>query len=122
MDQYWLVLVLSVAAVTPPSEPPVEPEQPPTGREQLSAIEFRQLLLRVNRSPAVVKCYMQHTAGVEQKVEVVVRVSTRGKIVKLRIDDGPLGACLRGVVEVLEFPRADKQSQHQFVFRTPIQG
>jgi len=91
-------------------------------RQQVSAHEFRQIMLRSNRSPAIVKCYVQHTAGVEQKVEVVVRVSSRGRVQKLKIDEGPLGDCIKQVVERLEFPRAAESAQHQFVFRTPVQG
>ena len=94
---------------------------PPGVADRLGAGEFRQILLRANRSPATIKCYMQHTAGVEQKVEVVVKVSARGKVQRLRIDDGPLGNCLKQVVERLSFPRARRSAQHQFVFKSPIQ-
>jgi len=104
-------------------EPLDEPESEPAPKgapEQLSAGDFRQILLRANRSPATVKCYAQHTAGVEQRVEAVVRVSARGRVHKLKIDDGPLGDCLKEVVERLVFPRAQRSAQHQFVFRSPI--
>jgi hypothetical protein len=103
-------------------EPEAEPAPADGARRRVSASEFRQIMLRSNRSPAVIKCYVQHTAGVEQKVEVVVRVSTRGRVQKLRIDEGPLGDCIKDVVERLEFPRAAESAQHQFVFRSPVQG
>ncbi len=99
-----------------------DPEPAPNGApERLGAGDFRQILLRANRSPATVKCYVQHTAGVEQKVEAVVRVSARGRVQKLKIDGGPLGDCLKQVVERLTFPRAQRSAQHQYVFRSPVQ-
>lgn len=105
------------------SDDELDAEPAPRGApEQLGAGDFRQILLRANRSPATVKCYVQHTAGVEQKVEAVVRVSARGRVQKLKIDEGPLGDCLKQVVERLTFPRAQRSAQHQFVFRSPVQG
>jgi hypothetical protein len=87
---------------------------------QLSAGEFRQVLLRSNRGPAVHACYFRHTAGVEQRVETVITVSPRGRVQKLRIESGPLGDCLRQVVMRLEFPPAARSARHNYVFRTPI--
>ena len=111
-----------VALDEPAEEDEPESEPAPQGTpEQLSAGDFRQILLRTNRSPATIKCYVQHTAGVEQKVEAVVRVSARGRVQKLKIDEGPLGDCLKQVVERLTFPRAQRSAQHQFVFRSPVQ-
>lgn len=118
--------VVEQPAAPAPTEPalaePSEPGETPSNsaREQVTAHEFRQIMLRSNRSPAIIKCYMQHTAGVEQKVEVVVRVSTRGRVSKLKVDSGPLGDCIRGIVEKLEFPDAQKSAQHQFVYRSPV--
>lgn len=106
----------------PPAEDTPEDDAPIPGvtREQLGAGEFRGVLLRSNRGPAVTSCYMLHTAGVEQRVEVVVRVGARGRVQKLRIEDGPLGDCLRKVIEKLTFPPAMRSSQHQYVFKSPI--
>ncbi|MBL9106746.1 MAG: hypothetical protein JNL82_37840 [Myxococcales bacterium] len=106
----------------PPADDTPEDEAPIPGvtREQLGAGEFRGVLLRSNRGPAVTSCYMLHTAGVEQKVEAVVRVGARGRVQKLRIEDGPLGECLREVIEKLTFPPALRSSQHQYVFKSPI--
>ncbi|WP_263429772.1 protein kinase domain-containing protein [Nannocystis pusilla] len=86
------------------------------GLEQLSAGDFRKTLLRTNRSQKVRSCYDRHGPG---DVQLVALVGRSGKVLKLRMDDGPLADCLRKVVLRLEFPRAAKQAQHNYVFHPP---
>ncbi|MCY0995504.1 hypothetical protein OV203_50735 [Nannocystis sp. ILAH1] len=89
------------------------------GADQLSAGDFRKVLLRTNRSPRVRQCYDEHGPG---DVEVVALVGRGGKVLKLRMAPGPLSDCLRKVVLKLEFPRAARQAQHNYVFHPPNQA
>jgi hypothetical protein len=116
-----------------PVEPPVEgqPEAPsesppnevvataesPAG-EQLTAAEFRKIMLRASRGQKARDCYDRHAAG-DVDVEVVAQVGPRGKVQKLKIDEHALGECLRKLVLRLEFPRAARSAQHNFVFHRP---
>ncbi|MDC0715743.1 protein kinase domain-containing protein [Nannocystis bainbridge] len=86
------------------------------GADQLSAGDFRKVLLRTNRSPRVRQCYDEHGPG---DVEVVALVGRGGKVLKLRMAPSPLSDCLRKVVLRLEFPRAARQAQHNYVFHPP---
>lgn len=89
------------------------------GADQLSAGDFRKILLRTNRSPRVRQCYDEHGPG---DVEIVALVGRGGKVLKLRMAPGPLSDCLRKVVLKLEFPRAARQAQHNYVFHPPNQA
>ncbi|MCY1054085.1 protein kinase [Nannocystis sp. SCPEA4] len=119
------------AETTPTPAPAAAPEEelliadsegiddaPPTsgGLDQLSAGDFRKTLLRTNRSQKVRSCYDRHGPG---DVQLVALVGRSGKVLKLRMDDGPLADCLRKVVLRIEFPRAAKQAQHNYVFHPP---
>ncbi|PCC67768.1 Serine/threonine protein kinase [Nannocystis exedens] len=129
----------TLARVAQPETPPATPEAAPTpddelvavesageapddvapgngGADQLSAGDFRKILLRTNRSQRVRQCYEEHGPG---DVEMVALVGRGGKVLKLRMDPGPLSDCLRKVVLRLEFPRADRQAQHNYVFHPP---
>lgn len=83
---------------------------------QLSAAEFRKILLRTNRSQRARTCYQRHGGG---DVDVVALVGRGGRVQKLRMDDSPLADCLRKIVVRLEFPPAERQAQHNFVFHPP---
>jgi len=99
----------------------IDDESPGSGgADQLSAADFRKVLLRTNRSQKVRSCYERHGPG---DVQLVALVGRGGKVLKLRMDDGtPLADCLRKVVLRLEFPRAARQAQHNYVFHAPTDG
>jgi hypothetical protein len=87
--------------------------------EQLSAGEFRKVLLRANRLASTRTCYRKHTTGPDRSVELIAVVAPEGRVQKLKIDRGPLGDCLRKIVNGLEFSAAQKSAQHNFVFHHP---
>ena len=59
-------------------------------------------------------------AGSGYYTEIISRiVGPRGKVQKLKIDEHALGECLRKLVLRLEFPRAARSAQHNFVFHRP---
>jgi len=87
--------------------------------EQLSAGEFRKVLLRANRLNSTRSCYRRHTTGPDRSVELIAVVAPEGKVQKLKIDRNPLGDCLRKVILGLDFSPAQKSAQHNFVFHHP---
>lgn len=106
---------------TSPTPPAVEPDEAqPEGAvaEQLSAADFRKVMLRANRTPAARACYRSHWEQTSD-VDVIATVGAHGRVQKLRMGEGPLGECLRKVVLQLEFPRAARSAQHNFVFHRP---
>ena len=98
-----------------------EPEHAGTTElpEQLSAGEFRKVLLRANRLASTRACYRKHTTGPDRSVELIAIVTPEGRVQKLKIDRGPLGDCLRKIVLGLDFSAAQKSAQHNFVFHHP---
>lgn len=108
-------------APTEPAEDDEEEAGPPGAIEQLSAGEFRKILLRANRSPAARTCYRVHWQG-DGDVELIATVGTRGTVRKLRMEDGDLAGCLRKIVLGLEFPPAVRSAQHNFTFHRPVEG
>lgn len=86
--------------------------------DQLSAGEFRRLMLRSNRSQAVRTCYRRHARPGEEEVAIIATVNAAGRVHKLRLDPAiPLADCLRRVVLDLDFPPAARSAQHNFIFR-----
>lgn len=113
---------LARTADPPPREPADDPAPDParTGLpEQLSAAEFRRLMLRANRLVSTRDCYRTHTTTPDRSLEMVAIVGPAGRVQKLRADPGPLADCLRKVVRGLDFPAAQKSAQHIFVFHNP---
>lgn len=112
-------------APTPPAPPEPEPAPalpataPDDLPEQLSAGEFRKVLLRANRLGSTRACYRKHSPEPDRSVELVAIVSPEGKIQKLKLGGHPLADCLRKVVLALEFSPAQKPAQHNFVFHHP---
>ena len=105
-----------------PTDPAVDPAPPSNigdRPEQLSAADFRKVLLRANRLVSTRSCYRKHTDGSDRSVEIIAIVSPEGRVQKLRVDPDPLADCLRKVVLGLDFPSAQKQAQHIFVFHHP---
>lgn len=110
----------------PPTEEAVEADEeeeaaPPGAIEQLSAGEFRKVLLRANRSPAARTCYRDHWEDAGD-VELIATVGVRGTVRKLRMADGGLSGCLRKLVLGLDFPPAVRPAQHNFTFHRPADG
>ena len=111
----------------PPAEPaPTEPAEPDTRLadapqlEQLSAGEFRRLMLRSNRTEAARDCYRKHARPGEEEISVIALVNPAGRIQKPRISpEVPLAGCLRKLIAKLEFPPAARPAQHNFVYRHP---
>ncbi len=87
--------------------------------EQLSAGEFRKILLRANRLASTRNCYRKHTPGPDRSVELIAIVSPEGRVDKLKMERNPLGDCLRKIVNGLDFSAAQKSAQHNFVFHHP---
>ena len=112
-----------------PVDPPTEPVDPPTPAvatadgetpEQLSAGEFRKIMLRANRLNSTRTCYRRHSGDADHAVEVIAIVGTDGRMQKfLKLERGPLGDCLRKVMLGLKFSSAQKTAQHNFVFHHP---
>jgi hypothetical protein len=114
----------------PPVEPLAESEPPPkevaataesTPADQLSAADFRRIMLRASRTQRARECYERHAAG-DVEVDLVALVGAHGKVQKLKIAGDALGECLRKIVLRLEFPRAARPAQHNFVFHRPDAG
>lgn len=87
--------------------------------EQLSAGEFRKILLRANRTAAVGECYKKFSSGPDRGYPMVAMIAATGRVQKLRMEPTPLGDCLRKVVVRLDFPAATRQAQHNYVFHDP---
>ena len=87
--------------------------------EQLSAGEFRKILLRANRLASTRNCYRKHTPGPDRSVELIAIVSAEGRVDKLKMERTPLADCLRKIVNDLDFSAAQKSAQHNFVFHHP---
>ena len=112
-----------------PVDPPTEPAAAPTPAvatadgetpEQLSAGEFRKIMLRANRLNSTRTCYRRHSGDADHAVEVIAIVGTDGRMQKfLKLERGPLGDCLRKVMLGLKFSSAQKTAQHNFVFHHP---
>lgn len=111
------------AEAPPPESPPnavVTTAESQTG-DQLSAADFRKIMLRASRTQKARDCYDKHAVG-DIPVELVALVGPRGKVQKLKIGEDALGECLRKIVLRLEFPRAARSAQHNFVFHRPDAG
>ena len=110
-------------AVDPAADTAVEPAVANTAGdlpEQMSAGEFRKILLRANRLTSTRNCYRKHTPGPDRTVELIAVVSAEGHVEKfLKLERSPLGDCLRKVITGLDFPAAQKSAQHNFVFHHP---
>lgn len=91
------------------------------GFDQLSAADFRRILLRTNRSPRVRACYERHGGAGRDDVELVALIGRSGRVQKLRMGEDPLAECLRKIVVRLEFPGAERQAQHNYVFHRPAE-
>ena len=106
--------------ITPePATTPIIPEPAPGALlEQLSAQEFRKIMLRSNRTTQVRTCYRRHARPGEEEVSVIGIVSTAGKIQKLRMEPAILLTdCLRPIVQKMEFPGAQRPAQHNFTYK-----
>ena len=102
----------------PEPEPAPAPDEPPP--EQLSAGEFRRLMLRSNRSEAARSCYRKHARPGEEDIAVIAKVTPAGRIQKPRVSpEIPLADCLRKMIVTLEFPTAARPAQHNFIYRNP---
>lgn len=120
---------VAVGTAPPVAEAPTEPVEadeeeevaPPGAIEQLSAGEFRKVLLRTNRSPAARACYRDHWEDAGD-VALIATVGVRGTVRKLRMADGGLSGCLRKLVLGLEFSPAVRPAQHNFTFHRPVDG
>jgi serine/threonine protein kinase len=119
---------LPVAEPTPPAEPAPAPAPAPAETaaaaagerpEQLSAGEFRKVLLRANRLGSTRTCYRRHSSDSDRSVELIAIVGADGRVQKLKMERTPLADCLRKVVLGLEFSTAQKTAQHNFVFHHP---
>lgn len=105
---------------TPDVAPPTSADAESPALEQLSAGEFRKLMLRSNRSEAVRSCYRKHARPGEENIEVIALVTPAGRIQKPRTSpEIPLADCLRKLIVKLEFPTATRPAQHNFVYRHP---
>ncbi len=105
---------------TPAAGPPTEPatELATELPEQLSAQEFRRVMLRINRSNQVRTCYRRHARPGEEEVSMIGTITPAGKIQKLRLEPAiPLSECLKPIVLKMEFPQAVRSAQHNFIFR-----
>ena len=111
-------MVADEAATAPGTGPGTAPV--PALPDQLSAAEFRRLMLRSNRSEPVRSCYRKHARPGEDEVSVIALVTAAGRIQKPRISpEIPLADCLRKVMQKLELPPATRPAQHNFVYRHP---
>lgn len=109
-------------ATGPTTDPTTDPTTAPVPAlpDQLSAAEFRRLMLRSNRSEPVRSCYRKHARPGEDEVSVIALVTAAGRIQKPRISpEIPLADCLRKVMQKLELPAATRPAQHNFVYRHP---
>ncbi|HEY0135652.1 MAG TPA: hypothetical protein VGB85_16325, partial [Nannocystis sp.] len=101
-------------------EPTADTAEPASGElpEQLSAQEFRRIMLRSNRTTQVRTCYRRHARPGEEDVSLIGIVSAAGKIQKLRMEPAiPLTECLKPIVQKIEFPQAQRPAQHNFIYR-----
>lgn len=108
--------------VMPEGSAPAEAREPGEGTsesEQLSAREFRRVMLRASRGEAVRNCFVRHGDRNFPDVEVVALIGPSGRPQRVRIGEGELADCLRKIVIALDFPPAQQAAQHNFVFHYP---